>query len=465
MADTSGEKKKETLADRLTREQTESKSMATDIGKKDADIAKRKGDIEKKRAEIEKMIAELESAEAEVGRIAEERDNLKIQKGIKDGKAMLTGALLGIKKAFDPIVQGFKDRIENVKQVTSDMQNHRGAIGNRTEAEVTKVNKGYMRQSKASDSKIINLRIAVGKEQTMNNTLFTHDRAQTRLIFNTVKNYFQAIAKSRSSFTEYKREDNTSLETKIKGDFEDLREENAAVMGRTGRSIMARKKIEQMRTDIERNVRNEAEVARGQNDTWQRDQEEASKGKAGKSIIKGVHKGNLKLVDFNEKRAQFGLKARIALARLGAALGINEASKEFIDTTARDKAAAMMGEKTSKAVNRNKSFGAATVEIDNDIVGEMEQAKIERDKRRNAREQRRTSRRESREDTTHGAKVWVLEVLSGQKDPLKNVKEMITGHFKGMLEQENKAYAKTVSERCKTQEQPAEKPKDDEMSL
>ena len=150
MADTSGEKKKETLEEKFKRQKGESSKTAAAIGEKNADIDKKRADIKARRTQVEKMIAELEEAEATVESVARERDDLKIQKGIQDAKAMLTGKLLGIKKAFTPMVQGFKDRIENIKQVTSDMKDHQGIIDSKTSDELGRAEKGYMRQSKAA---------------------------------------------------------------------------------------------------------------------------------------------------------------------------------------------------------------------------------------------------------------------------------------------------------------------------
>ena len=104
MADTNGEKRRETLEERQARQEGASRDTAAAIDAKDESIAAKKAALEAKMAEFQKMLDEISEAEAALEIETQERDNLSKQKREQDRSASLTGKLIGIKNMFAPVV-------------------------------------------------------------------------------------------------------------------------------------------------------------------------------------------------------------------------------------------------------------------------------------------------------------------------------------------------------------------------
>ena len=240
----------------------------------------------------------------------------------------------------------------------------------------------------------------------------------------------------------------------------------------TQKSVDADTEISSMQGEIDTRIDRKAWNQRMQSSKWRKREEAQAHSEHGKNVINGVHTRNLRTIEGNSKLAKFSLKARVALARVGAALGMNDKAVEYIDETARQKAEDRVSAKTTKSVARHKKFGEATVEFENDVVewadgiaearanraAEKEAAKQQREALRAERRERRAEVREARQtarqDARHNAQRAILEVLTGRRDPLRGIKDKIHDSLEGMYAKEV-TYAK---ERGLIVENPVETP-------
>lgn len=472
MADTNGEKRRETLEERQARQEGASRDTAAAIEAKDESIAAKKAALEAKMAEFQKMLDEISEAEAALEVETQERDNLSKQKRAQDRSASLTGKLIGIKNMFAPVVNGFKGRLDNLRAARQESKAFKEEISSTASSARASIDGKFDEQRGATSNKLLGLRIGLNKTAADRRIFVTQNKAQTRRRFNALKTYFQALLKSPGKFSKYLTENMEAMRENAIEEFEAAEFLNDDAAQQTQKSVDADTEISSMQGEIDTRIDRKSWNQRMQSSKWRKREEAQAHSEHGKTVINGVHTRNLRAIEGNSKLAKFSLKARVALARVGAALGLNDKAVEYIDETARQKAEDRVSAKTTRTVARHKKFGEATVNFENSVIdwadnraqaradrvaereAEAQKREALRAERREKRAAEREARQTARQDARHNAQRAILEVLTGRRDPLRGIKDKIHDSLEGMYAKEV-TYAK---ERGLIVENPVEAP-------